>query len=360
VKTVNGGTTWTLANTGLTGNDFYTIFALDANICWVGAGDGGLWKTTNGGANWTFVTLTPACPFINVVHFFNANEGFVQGDPAGGMWGYYITTNGGTTWTAGANRPASSGTEAGWNNSYCAIDTGHIWWGTNVGKIWKGSFRGPFTSGVTTGHTNSYGVAFKDANNGISCFSAGSIMTSNNGGTSWTAGAFTPTGTPYGLKSVGGWYWMSTGLNIYRSTNDGTSWVSQQALTSTTQGYCISMYSVNRGWVGTQGGLIYRYTDVVGIGNNQNQTPTQFTLEQNYPNPFNPTTHIGFNLVNTGFVTLKVYDMTGKEVVTLVNEVLSAGKHDVIFNAEKLSSGTYFYTMQSGEFNETKTMMLIK
>ena len=88
--------------------------------------------------------------------------------------------------------------------------------------------------------------------------------------------------------------------------------------------------------------------------------PDQFALNQNYPNPFNPTTSITYALPQSGSVTLKVFDILGKEVTTLVNEVKSAGVHSVTFNASTLPSGIYLYKIQSGSFVEVKKMNLIK
>lgn len=93
-------------------------------------------------------------------------------------------------------------------------------------------------------------------------------------------------------------------------------------------------------------------------------SPSDFYLYQNYPNPFNPKTVIGYQLPVTGYVTLKVYDMLGREVVTLVNEYKVAGKHSVEFNAASagggLPSGVYFYRIQAGELTETKKLLLLK
>lgn len=90
------------------------------------------------------------------------------------------------------------------------------------------------------------------------------------------------------------------------------------------------------------------------------ELPINFTLSQNYPNPFNPATTIRFQLAESGNTTLKIYDILGKEVTTLVNEYKTAGTHQVTFNATQLSSGIYFYTLQSGNNYITKQMMLIK
>ena len=85
-----------------------------------------------------------------------------------------------------------------------------------------------------------------------------------------------------------------------------------------------------------------------------------FSLDQNFPNPFNPTTTIKFSLGKNGFTTLKLYDILGNEVANIVNGVLESGPHIVNFDASMLPSGTYFYTITSGSFTETKKMMLLK
>ena len=88
--------------------------------------------------------------------------------------------------------------------------------------------------------------------------------------------------------------------------------------------------------------------------------PSDFELSQNYPNPFNPATNLEFGISELGFVSLKVYDASGKEVATLVNETKPAGYYSVNFNASSLSSGIYFYTLQANNFTATKKMSLIK
>ncbi len=88
--------------------------------------------------------------------------------------------------------------------------------------------------------------------------------------------------------------------------------------------------------------------------------PAQFILEQNYPNPFNPTTTIEYSIPQSGFVTLKVFDVLGNEVVTLVNGHNEAGKHQIKFDASNLKSGVYFYKIENGNFVETKKLVLLK
>ena len=86
----------------------------------------------------------------------------------------------------------------------------------------------------------------------------------------------------------------------------------------------------------------------------------KFSLANNYPNPFNPSTKIQYTLPTNEFVSLKVYDIIGREVATLVNQQQSAGVYDVNFNASNLTSGIYFYKIDAGSFVDVKKMMLIK
>ena len=101
-------------------------------------------------------------------------------------------------------------------------------------------------------------------------------------------------------------------------------------------------------------------TDVTGIENQNTGTPMAYELNQNYPNPFNPSTLIRYAIPEQGIVTLRVYNLLGEEVVTLVDGFKNAGSYDVTFNASNLSSGIYFYQINSNNFVSTKKMILMK
>jgi hypothetical protein len=88
--------------------------------------------------------------------------------------------------------------------------------------------------------------------------------------------------------------------------------------------------------------------------------PQNFQLQQNYPNPFNPSTSITFVLPHAANITLKVFDVLGREVATLINGYMTAGAHETTFDASRLSSGVYLYTLTSGDFTQTKKMSLLK
>ena len=102
------------------------------------------------------------------------------------------------------------------------------------------------------------------------------------------------------------------------------------------------------------------FQSVVSIKNISTEVPVNYELYQNYPNPFNPVTHLKFGISKLGFISLKVYDMLGKEVKILVNEDMSAGRYVVEFDGSNLPSGIYFYKFTADEFSETKSMVLLK
>ena len=136
-------------------------------------------------------------------------------------------------------------------------------------------------------------------------------------------------------------------LSVFNGQNPLGDWIlrvndNAAGDTGRVMNYCITIY----------------YNAFVGIISNT--TIQSYTLEQNYPNPFNPVTSIKYSIPKSGIVLLKVYDLLGKEVASLVNSNVTAGTHSVNFDASNLASGIYFYRIESGDFNAVKKMVLIK
>lgn len=158
----------------------------------------------------------------------------------------------------------------------------------------------------------------------------------------------------------------NSGFEIERSSDN--VWTKVGNVNGNGTSSSVNNYSYNDRGLAT-GSYSYRLKQVDFNGNfeyfNLNNevnigTPSAFALSQNYPNPFNPSTTINFDLPTDGKVSLKLYDMSGKEVATLVNEVRSAGYYSVNFNASQLTSGVYFYTISADNFTATKKMLLVK
>ena len=167
-------------------------------------------------------------------------------------------------------------------------------------------------------------------------------------------------GTQIGQSSITG------GLQSRKSKYASASWIVPPLTPRSTRIYAVIdpdnaitnevHESNNRGWT-----PLSDYSLPVEIQSNGNtQIPERVTLQQNYPNPFNPSTTISFSLPSSSETSLKIYNILGKEVRTLVSEKLSAGNYDVTFNASDLTSGVYFYKLQAGNMVETKKLMLVK
>lgn len=198
---------------------------------------------------------------------------------------------------------------------------------------------------------------------GTSQGSIGGVYISSDNGNNWTLSlndAWISSFLTLGSNIFAG----SVGNGIWRSTNYGNTW------TQINDGLGSGAYNVlsigaddQYLFGGTVSSSIWRRPlsqIVTDVNEEINIIPEQYSLEQNYPNPFNPSTNIGFRISDFGFVSLKVYDVLGKEVAILVNEEKDRGVYTINFDASGLSSGIYFYKLQAGNFVETKKMQLLK
>ncbi len=387
----NGGVNWVLRNTGLPASNCYGIDAYSENIVFVGMVDGDLYKTTDGGLNWTRV-LDLTNSFCNGVKMYTANYGFYFGDPTASGQPYQIrvTTNGGNNWNLVPGSPIA-GSEYGVINAWDFTDTLHVWMGsantvassTNA-KVYRTStgFYGTWANTVVNGTGGSSGcyfqaVAFINNNSGMVGSSGGDIRKTTDGGVTFT-NVTPPVGlTSYavinmnGLKDNSNTIRMSTigdSAKIFRTTNLGTTWI-QEYLPAVAQvsqvqhiQFVNSATGIGFGGLGASGGLggLIKYAPVTGITNSNGIIPSEYLLSQNYPNPFNPSTSIKFSLPKSGNVILKVYNSLGKEVETLISEDMVAGTYTVSYDASKLTSGMYFYKISVNGFTDTKKMMLVK
>jgi photosystem II stability/assembly factor-like uncharacterized protein len=387
VKTVNGGTNWT--NAGPAGPDpIYAMTAVDDNIAFVGSYNATvarLWRTTNGGSTWTIVDSIPG-GFINGIHMFNATNGYYQGDPVGGSWILKRTTNGGASWVVATTLPPNPSTEAGWNNSLQFLDNQNGWFGTNASHAYYTTDGGTTWTASTTAFVNSYAVWFNALSAGLTGASTGATNRSTDGGVTWTAAGSPSASAILGMSGVTGSqeFWATAGNNAYYSSNFGTLWV-----TSGPNGYAgstalnhVSMKTVSTGvtsavgvygWAVGNAGFIVRYRRTpVGVDEEGPAIPTVYALDQNYPNPFNPTTTIRYALPVESTVKLKVFNILGQEVATLVNGEQVAGYYDIAWdgknaNGASIASGVYFFRIDAKatgdemrNFTQIKKMIMLK
>ncbi|MBU0486454.1 MAG: T9SS type A sorting domain-containing protein [Bacteroidetes bacterium] len=206
-RTTNGGTTWTPGTVAgyTSGYGSSMIIGIDGQTAWMPvwstSGGGAILKTINGGTSWTAQTTAAfAAPagFPNVVHFWDANTGWCQGDPNGGYFELYTTTNGGTTWTrvpTGNIPPPIAGDEYGTTGFYDVVgDT--VWFTTNKGRVFRSPDKGLNWTVVATTLTNQCKIAFKDALNGLVYqVDNGILIGTSDGGDTWTT--INPTGNFY-------------------------------------------------------------------------------------------------------------------------------------------------------------------
>jgi hypothetical protein len=153
---------------------------------------------------------------------------------------------------------------------------------------------------------------------------------------------------------------------------NNASWTAYSTVNATSAtgkmvGYCTDLPSgdgCTAAWTATsfayRCNTSFKFNTLTGIGNNLNLIPTVFSLSQNYPNPFNPITKINYSIPKTNFVTIKVFDVLGREILTLVNDVKQPGYYTIDFDGSNIASGVYFYKMESGAFTDVKKFMLIK
>ncbi|MFA7361980.1 MAG: T9SS type A sorting domain-containing protein [Candidatus Kapaibacterium sp.] len=327
-----------------------------------------VWKTSNGGANWIEV-FHQSNGFVNGVCMLNQTTGILVGDPAGGRWTLFKTTNAGSTWDSAGMYLASGGaSEGGYNNSFFSVSP-YVWFGTNNSRIYYSTNSGVNWSVQSISpEVNSYSIWVSQELYGLSGGAANLMETSNNG-LNWASMSAAGTGNicgittlniPVDFPSVFMWYVRIGSSSIYSSFNGGANWMTEYTNPTGTYRH---MSNAVLGWgiwaVGTNGSISFHQpiTNITPIGS---VTPEKYSLSQNYPNPFNPSTVVRFSLPVVSQVSLKVYDMMGREVETLVNERLQVGTYETVWNASTYSSGVYLYKLTAGNYTETKRMTLVK
>ncbi len=241
---------------------------------------------------------------------------------------------------------------------------GEVFAGTNSGVYQLSGFNwDEKNTGLTNINVTSLATAPGYLIAGTSQGSIGGVYLSSDNGNNWTLSLNDSWVTS--IVTIGTNIFVGTfGNGIWRSTNNGGSWSQINDGLGSGAYYVLSVgYDNQYLFAGTNGSSIWRRPlsqVVTGAEDETNQQRMEFSLEQNYPNPFNPSTTISWQSPVSSYQTLKVYDVLGNEVATLVNEEKPAGSYEVTFDASGLSSGIYFYKMQSGSFVETKKMLLLK
>jgi photosystem II stability/assembly factor-like uncharacterized protein len=375
-RTIDGGNNWSSGNfTADTNYRVSNISAVDANTCFIltfnnTAGSTGLiFKTVDGGATWDTVSThlysTVGVSFPNIIHFFDANNGFIQGDPESGYYEIYTTTDGGANWTRvpSANIPAPlSASEYGIINVYSALGD-YLFFGTNNGRIFRSYDRGltwtATTMGTATAGTSVNGVTFRDSLNGFATKSTNagvySIYHTHDAGATWLP--ITPGGTFFksdfmyvpGTTSIISVSASTTGRGSSISYDDGHNWTTlDTAGTGTVDGYvALDFLNSTTGWAGgfavdalTDG--IYKWNGgTVGI----TETAASSASMVAYPNPSRDVVFIETTRDFKQKVTVSLVNVLGN---VISEQTYSRWSNPVRVNLAGLAKGMYFVRVTSG------------
>jgi len=400
-RSTNNGTTWTAA--GLTNNVYPQALAISDTNLFAGTYQSGVFRSTNNGISWTSVNSGLVGDALKITALFVSDTNLFAGTWGGGV---FHSTNNGTTWVAASNGLTSNNVHA------FTISGTNLFAGTYFGSgVYLSTNNGTSWTAVNNGLTNSNVRAL--AVSGANLFAGtdgGGVFLSTNNGISWTA-------VNTGLTNIVVNALLISGTNLFAGTNDGV-WrrslsemilpVEITTFTAAANGKEVILNWVTATEINNRGFEIQRKVAegdfaavgfIKGEGTSTNQKEysyadkdladgkyfyrlkqldfsgesefsktievdvrslNNFTLEQNYPNPFNPSTKINWQSPISSWQVLKVFDVLGNEVATLVNEFKPAGSYEVEFNAANLPSGVYLYKLQAGSFVETKKLMLLK
>ena len=369
-RTTNGGTNWVRRPPGIIPYplSLSNVFAVDENLAFVSGYNyidrTFVYRTSNGGASWTQV-FSQLNGFVNSVWMISPTDGFIMGDPVNGRWSLWRTSNGGTTWDSSGMYLHDDGGEFGTVNClYVYPDIGQtsIWFGTNNYRVYHSTNSGMnWTSQLTPTSQYIYSIWFNSLTNGMRGGSG--IYFTSNSGLNWnqTSSLISNSGmTGEGNK----WWSVQYGSpSIFYSSNNGTNWSTQfydtaiQFTHITIPRNHLNQYSV---WAIGNPGKIYRLNSMVGVQQISNEIFKEYYISHNYTNPFNPTTKINFEIPLGGFVKINIYNLLGKEIKAIVNEYKNAGKYEIEFVASDLTSGDYFYKIETDNFKVQKKMILLK
>jgi photosystem II stability/assembly factor-like uncharacterized protein len=364
----DGGVNWNSSNYFAT--DYVNnIDMLNANTGYICGRYGRFAKTTNGGISWdTTLNANPVLSsyFCNGLDFINENTGWIAGGlpSIGGNSRIWKTTNGGVNWTEQFYLGSPVGVRikmVNENIGYVSLAVS-IFKTTNSGVNWFMVASPAPISGV------SYSPLI--VIDSLNVFTAGSnsqVYATSNGGLTWDSLNYPiKTGTIFTVDFINANTGVAAGIfgTNCRTTNRGQSWEIMSMGGYTTQS--IKMVHPDTIFAVTGnafGGMVFKYAKgLTGGIIFENNSPAEFTLKQNYPNPFNPVTTIEFSLPKTAKVTLNIFDVAGRLVKTELNNLTYAsGNYKITFDGSNLSSGVYFYSLLVDDNKaDTKKMVLIK
>jgi len=363
IKTTNGSTWFSLPS--CTGDYLECITFVNNTTGYAVGRAGQIVKTTDAGNSWSY--LVSYGNWLNSVKFINGNVGYTVGH----YGTILVTENSGVTWNSRVSGTSNDLNEICFVNSstgYIAGNSGIILCTSNGGTNWDFQQTGT-NSGLLS-------VFFLNSSTGYSTGMNGTIIKTITGGMSTVVPTLiSPSNNSYGVSLTPTLFWTSPSVLNYKVEVSSLSNFSVivDSATVTTNQRTIPPGKLNLGttyfWrVNATSNLgtgpwseIWNFgTVTTGINHIGENIPRDYNLYYNYPNPFNPTTKIRFDLPNNSRTKLIVYDISGKEVSKPLDAQLNAGTYEINFDAGKLSSGVYFYRLETEKFTDVKRMILLK
>ncbi|MEJ5351503.1 MAG: T9SS type A sorting domain-containing protein [Melioribacteraceae bacterium] len=318
-RSTDNGSTWTQINKNITWTWIYS-FAFNPNgYIFTGTYKGGLYYSTDNGDNWISINTNLSNADIISIIFNSSGDIFIGTD------GHSIfrSNNNGLTWKnigwSGAKTYSFIITPT---NKILAGTSDGVYYSTNNGDLWERVFDLNLMSTVIRS---------------LILNSEGKIFAAADGGDFWT--------------SLSG---------VYSSVDDGNSWKLLKAGLSDIAVYTLAIDKQGFIYAGAKNGFVYRSSTPTNLVDKCKNKLELYYLSQNYPNPFNPKTTIEYSIPEKGNVKLIIYDFLGREIATLVNTEQDAGIYRLRFDASNLSSGIYFYKIETMNYSEIKKMTLIK
>jgi photosystem II stability/assembly factor-like uncharacterized protein len=332
----------------------------NTNILYAGTYGGLVYKTTDAGLTWAEKSL--GLPGLGKFYLWDlrmhpTNTSWIWTNQSGPG---YQSTDGGEFWSPFTinSKPVYeliNGTKSG--DILYAISGPSptvLMASTDSGNTWN--YRDSINISLLTVDPNNSNILYADSSSWVT-------IKSTDGGFTWKR-ISNYVGQSYSVNPGNSSfiYIPSWGSGVQYSTDAGLNWGSYNNglpyLNTFT--VCSSESHPYKLFVTTFGGGIYTADQSVSDVVNQKPDIKSFSLAQNYPNPFNPSTKIEYRIPKAGMVSIKVYNILGKEVITLVNEEKPSGQYTLNFNAGNFPSGIYFYTLRAGSFTETKKLILLK
>ena len=371
-RTTNNGEVWTRNALGY--SVVRALAAQSTGNIYAGT-EGALYRSTNDGTSWTQLNLGIGSPYV--LSLSVAPSGVIFAGTADNLYhqgNVFRSSDNGGTWTSVLENVmpvwsvvSSDGLHI-FAGTYTTSEAAKIYRSTDSGSTWNASYTAPLNHYVASLTTSPDGVVFSgiahiwDPNGGFG------VVRSTDHGATWsrtTNGLTNLNVISLAVNSTGQVLAGTLWGGVFSSTNNGDDWTPINSGLTETRVWALAFDSSGFAYAGTQGGGgVYRslQSTIVSVGNTDLNVPNAIVLQQNHPNPFNPITIIGYTIPSGDYshISLLIFDVLGREVARLVDQVQEPGHKLVEWNASNTPSGVYFYRLTVGAFTETKKLVLIR